>query len=55
MLVKLDGNCTTQNNEIDVNNVFKVFIKKTSVGMIVIFDLILSATNNYKISSACKL
>jgi len=36
-----------QNNEIDVNNVFKVFIKKASVGMIIIFALILSAANSY--------
>jgi len=60
MLVKLDGNCTTQNifklsmsidakqnSEIDVKNVFKIFMKKASVDMIVVFDLTLSAANSY--------
>ena len=60
MLVQLDGNCPTQNifklfitidaeqnSDIDVNTVFNVFIKKASVGMIVTFDLILSAANSY--------
>jgi len=36
-----------QNSEINVNNVFELFIKKASADMIVIFDLILSAANSY--------